>query len=58
MEDFKKCPYCKSEKVQAIHQRPVYDSVADEYHEICDCGECQREWTTIYKPSKNILKDY
>jgi transcriptional regulator NrdR family protein len=57
MEDFKKCPYCKSEKVQAFKSHPIYDSVWDEYHEPCDCGDCEGEWTTIYKPSKNILID-
>lgn len=51
--DFKKCPFCGSEKVQAFKRHPDYDSVGDEYHEPCDCGDCGKEWVTIYSPSRN-----
>ena len=74
--DFKKCPFCGSEKVQALKSHPDYDCngvsgsrvyelrknhwlrsmefrVGDEYHEPCDCGDCGKDWVTIYKPFRN-----
>ena len=51
--DFKKCPFCGSEKVQAMDSEPTYDYEHNEYHEPCDCGDCNMEWTTIYSPNRN-----
>ena len=55
--DFKKCPFCGSEKVCAVKSHPDYDHVGDQYHEPCECGECRKEWTTIYKPYRNESDD-
>ena len=50
--DFKKCPFCGSAKVQAMDPEPTYDYEHNEYHEPCDCGDCNMEWTQIYTPSR------
>ncbi len=55
--NFKKCPFCGSERIQAFKSHPSYDHVGDEYHEPCDCADCEKQWVTIYKPCRNESDD-
>ena len=55
--DFKVCPFCGSLRIKAFKGHRDYDSVGDEYHEPMDCGDCEKQWVTIYKPYKNQSDD-
>ena len=56
--DFSKCPYCESKRVHALFNYPEYNHVADEYNEEHICGDCQKEWITIYKPCRNEIEPH
>ena len=60
--NFKKCPYCQSEKIGSVGEDP--DWIIGEkgrpsyFNDEMKCNDCEGNWAISYKPSKIHTNEY
>ncbi len=62
MTDFKVCPECGSEKIDACNLNPDWmigeRSIPNHYQDDWECLECEAKWQIVYYPHTILQEKY